>query len=405
MKIHLHLVEQVINCLMEIFHEQKHADKAIERLFKANSRWGARDRRFFAEAVYEIVRHRRYFDFLAFGSQKSFFMEESRRSIQRLIQVHLYLKEDEWYEFDQADKTFSADIVEGRLNKSVSSEVLYSFPDELANIFKKQFQKDYEQVLKSLNEPAQVYLRVNTLKGNLEQLKLELIADNIEIEAIESIPNCVRLKERKNTFNSQAFKKGLFEVQDAASQKIALLVDPQPSERICDACAGGGGKSLHLASLMKNKGKIIAMDIHEWKLTELKKRASRTGVDIIETKIIEGTKTIKRLEKSFDRVLLDVPCSGSGVFRRNPDAKWKVHGEDLERLNGIQKEILNDYAKMTKPKGILVYATCSLLESENQKQVIDFLASHPEWKLIKEEVYRPDIHGFDGFYGACLQRQ
>ena len=391
---------------MEVFHERKYADKAIEKLFKSNSRWGSRDRRFVAEAVYEIVRHRRYFDYLAFGTQKSYFRKETRRSIQRLIQVHLYFTEpDEWYEFDEPDKTFTPEMIEARQEKNVSPEVQYSFPDEIVGIFKKQFGDQYATILQSLNQPAQVYLRVNTLRGKLEDLKTQLAVDNIEVDAVPDIPNCVQMRERKNTFNTQAFKKGLFEVQDAASQKIAILVDPQPGERVCDACAGGGGKSLHLASLMKNKGKIISMDIHEWKLAELKKRAARGGVDIIETKLIDSTKAIKRLEKSFDRVLLDVPCSGSGVFRRNPDAKWKLTMEDLERLQQTQKEILDDYSKMVKANGRLIYATCSLFEVENQKQVSDFIKRHPEWTLIKEEIYRPDLQGFDGFYGAVLQRK
>ncbi len=388
---------------MEIFHERKYADKAIEKLFKANTRWGSRDRRFFAEAVYEIVRHRRYFDYLAFGSQKSYFMEETRRSLQRLIQVHLFLAGEDWYDFDEPDKTFSSDIILNRQEKVTSPEILYSFPDEIIGIFKSQFGEKYPGVLKSLNEPAQVYLRVNTLKGQLDELKKQLAVDNIALDPVPDIPNCVQMRERKNTFSTQAFKNGLFEVQDAASQKIGLLVDPQPGDRVCDACAGGGGKSLQLAALMKNKGKIISMDIHEWKLAELKKRAARGGVDIIETKLIDSTKTIKRLEKSFDRLLLDVPCSGSGVFRRNPDAKWKLTMEDLHRLEQTQREILEDYSKMVKPGGRMIYATCSLFESENQKQVADFLKGHPEWKLIKEEVYRPDMQGFDGFYGAVLK--
>lgn len=403
MKIHLHLVDQVIVCLLSIFHDHRHADKAIESLFKSHSRWGARDRRFVAETVYEIVRHRRYFDYLAFGSQKSYFMEETKRSLLRLIQVHLFIKEGAWFEFDENDSTFSEDILLGRQKKNVSPEVLHSFPDALALLIKKQFQQDYEKVLQSMNQQAEVYLRANRLKATAVEVKEKLHGEDIGAEIISEIPDCLRLTERRNIFATQSFKQGLFEVQDAASQKIALLLGPQPSERICDACAGGGGKSLHIASLMKNKGKVISMDIHEWKLAELKKRAARNGVDVVETKLIEGSKTIKRLEKSFDRVLLDVPCSGSGVFRRNPDAKWKIKSEDLARLNETQKEILNDYAKMVKPKGVLVYATCSIFESENQKQVQTFLENHPEWTLVKEEVYRPDLQGYDGFYGALLR--
>ena len=152
---------------------------------------------------------------------------------------------------------------------------------------------------------------------------------------------------------------------------MAPLLDAKPGERVIDACAGGGGKTLHLAALMKNKGKIIAMDITERKLQSLRERCSRNGVDIAETRVIESMKTIKRLEKSADRVLLDVPCTGLGVLRRNPDKKWKISPEEITRLNALQKEILENYSQMVKIGGRLVYATCSCLPSENEKQVAD----------------------------------
>src|SRR6185369_699383 len=154
-------------------------------------------------------------------------------------------------------------------------------------------------------------------------------------------------------------QEGLFEIQDGASQQVAPMLDPKPGERVIDACAGGGGKTLHLAALMKNKGRIISMDVSEVKLKALRERCSRNGVDIAEVKVIESSKTIKRLEKNADRVLLDVPCSGLGVLRRNPDKKWKLKPEDFIELRKLQAEILESYSEMTKVGGRLVYATCS----------------------------------------------
>jgi 16S rRNA (cytosine967-C5)-methyltransferase len=206
---------------------------------------------------------------------------------------------------------------------------------------------------------------------------------------------------------TECFKKGFFEVQDAGSQMIAPLLNPQPGERVVDACAGAGGKSLHLAACMKNKGKIISMDIHEWKLNELKKRAARGGVDIIETKVIETNKTIKRLENSFDKILLDVPCSGMGVIRRNPDTKWKLSMEEIDRMILLQREILRDYSKMGKSKSTMVYATCSILNRENEDQVKWFLTETEEgksWKLVEEVRLWPHKDGFDGFYAAKMER-
>jgi len=215
------------------------------------------------------------------------------------------------------------------------------------------------------------------------------------------------LAERKNVFVTNAFKNGMFEVQDAASQFIAPMLEVAPGLRVVDACAGAGGKSLHVAALMKNKGKIIAMDIHEWKLGELKKRAARNRVDIIETKIIDSTKVVKRLESSFDRVLLDVPCSGLGVIRRNPDTKWKLSSGEIDRLVELQREILTDYSKMCKSKGLMVYATCSILYKENEEQVKWFLQSEEgqNWTFKKELRLWPHKDQFDGFYAAVLEKK
>jgi 16S rRNA (cytosine967-C5)-methyltransferase len=179
----------------------------------------------------------------------------------------------------------------------------------------------------------------------------------------------------------------------------------EPGHRVVDACAGAGGKSLHLASLMKNKGKIISMDIHEWKLQELKLRARRNKIDIIETRLIDSTKVIKRMADSADRVLLDVPCSGMGVLRRNPDSKWKLTAEEITRLQTLQYELLTSYSQMAKKGGQMVYATCSLLPSENEQQIERFLKEHGEqWSLVKQVNMRPDRDGFDGFFAALLKR-
>jgi 16S rRNA (cytosine967-C5)-methyltransferase len=171
-----------------------------------------------------------------------------------------------------------------------------------------------------------------------------------------------------------------------------------------DACAGAGGKTLHLSALMKNKGRILAMDSEGWKLDELKKRARRSGAANIETRTIDSSKAIKRLDKSADRLLLDVPCSGLGVLKRNPDAKWKLSPEFIDRVRNTQQTIISDYSKIVKPGGMMVYSTCSLLPSENEDQVKTFLSSEKnEFELIEEKKIMPS-EGFDGFYMARLKR-
>jgi 16S rRNA (cytosine967-C5)-methyltransferase len=174
--------------------------------------------------------------------------------------------------------------------------------------------------------------------------------------------------------------------------------------RVIDACAGTGGKTLHLAALMQNKGRIIALDTAIWKLDVLKQRALRAGVAIIETKPIETTKVIKRLAGTADRVLIDAPCSGLGVLRRNPDAKWKITPAKVQKLIAEQREILGSYCRMVKPGGMLVYATCSILPSENRTQVDNFLAAHPEFTFADDKTIGPDTDNCDGFYMARMRR-
>jgi 16S rRNA (cytosine967-C5)-methyltransferase len=246
---------------------------------------------------------------------------------------------------------------------------------------------------------------VNEIKSNIDQVIKELGNEGIAVEPVKQVPGALKLIEKKNVFSTQAFHKGFFEVQDAGSQMISLLLDVRPGMRVVDACAGAGGKSLHIASQMKNKGKIISLDINDRRLKELRGRATRNGVDIIEQKVIDSQKVIKRFENSFDRVLLDVPCTGVGVIRRNPDAKWKLKKSDLENLMETQKEILSTYSQMMKKDGKLVYATCSLFPQENENQVKDFLEKNPNWQLDNQFHVRPDKTLFDGFYAACLVRR
>ena len=184
---------------------------------------------------------------------------------------------------------------------------------------------------------------------------------------------------------------------------ISELLDIQPEQRVIDACAGAGGKTLHMSNIMKNKGRIIALDVEEHKLVELKSRAKRNGLSNIEPKLIES-KTIKRLRDTADRLLLDVPCSGLGVLKRNPDAKWKLKPEFLEEIKQVQATILQDYSKILKSGGKMVYATCSILPSENEKQVEKFLANNPDYFLIKDNKVSPAKSGFDGFYMALIGR-
>jgi 16S rRNA (cytosine967-C5)-methyltransferase len=282
-----------------------------------------------------------------------------------------------------------------------------SIPDWIDAICVEELGEElWNKEMAALNKQAEVILRTNTLNITKEQLKKELAKEDILAEPIKGYNSALRLVERANVFKTQAFKKGFFEVQDASSQLVAEYLDVEPGMKVVDTCAGAGGKTLHIASLTQNKGQIIAMDIYESKLKKLKIRARRNKVHNIDTRVIDSTKPIKKLYNKADRVLIDAPCSGLGVLRRNPDSKWKLQPEFLDNIRTVQQDILQQYAKMVKPGGKLVYATCSVLPSENQQQVDKFLTSEvgKDFTFVKDHKVLAHQSGFDGFYMAQLQR-
>src|SRR5690606_2366880 len=282
-----------------------------------------------------------------------------------------------------------------------------SIPDWLDELGEKELGSElWTKEIRALNQQAEVILRVNTLKTTKEKLHDILLDENFDTEPVKGCPDALKLKERGGVFKTEAFRNGLFEVQDASSQLVAEFLEAEPGMRVVDACAGAGGKTLHLASLMENKGQIISLDIYQNKLNELKRRAKRNGAHNVETRLIDSTKVIKKLHNKADRVLIDAPCSGLGVLRRNPDAKWKLQPEFLNELKITQSQLLKDYSKMVKPEGKMVYATCSILPSENQKQVEFFLNSEDgkEFSLVKEKKIMASESGFDGFYMALLKK-
>ena len=394
MKLYHNLVNAVLDGLSKIFTDLEHADKVIERLLKLDPRWGSRDRRFIAEAIYDVVRWRRWLAAVT---------NTSENNLEAMVAAYLvwrYNELPEWQIFTnyQKDKIFN-DLQADRFSRNIRM----SIPDWLDELGDSELGTLWPQELEALNKPAPVHLRVNTLKIDRQKLLQHLKEESIEARALDHPTSALELLERKNIFRSKAFQAGLFEVQDAASQQVAVFLNPQNGERIVDACAGAGGKSLHLSSIMGNTGKIVAMDTASWKLDELKKRARRAGCSNIETRIIDGTKTIKRIENSADRLLLDVPCSGLGVLRRNPDAKWKLSAESIEQTKKQQNEILNHYHRILKPGGTMVYATCSILPSENYLQVKAFLDTNPKFILEEEKTLLPS-KGTDGIYMARIKK-
>lgn len=401
MKLHRNLVFATIDSLHLIFNEHKQADKVLKNTLKRDKRWGARDRGFIAETTYDIVRWKRLYSKIAEVKEPF-----NRTNLFRLFTVWSTLKGIQIPDWPQFEKTPTRKI-KGRFDElSKIRKYKESVPDWLDDLGLKELGKKWDKEIHSLNQLAEVILRVNTLKTTKEKLQNSLQELEIETESIKGYPQALKLVKRTNVFITEAFKNGWFEVQDASSQKVAKFLNPKPGTRVVDTCAGAGGKSLHIASLMDNKGQVIALDIYKNKLKELKRRAKRNGVHNIETRTIDSNKVIKKLINKADKILIDAPCSGIGVLKRNPDSKWKLQPEFLESIKNTQREILDSYSRMVKTGGQMVYATCSILPSENEKQVQDFLErkSGKEFKFVKEEKVFPSESGFDGFYMALLQK-
>lgn len=398
MEFHRNTVEAVVRSLGEIFNGKKYADKVIERTLKQHPRWGSRDRRFIAETTYEAVRWWRLLQ------EVSGHRALDERAIWNMVGTWLVINGKqlpEWNEF----KDVNPERAKERKEKFRSDrKIRESIPDWLDELGNRELGQSWEKELRALNEQAKVILRVNTLKTSVDGLQKQLAEQAVETNVLDGVPDALVLSKRQNVFQLKEFREGLFEIQDTSSQQVAYFMEPEPGMRVIDACAGAGGKTLHIATLMKNKGKVIAMDVEQWKLDELKKRARRAGVFNVEPKMIESGKTVKKLHETADRLLLDVPCSGLGVLKRNPDAKWKLSPQFIEEVKVKQQEVLNNYSSMLKPGGILVYATCSFLSSENEKQVEKFISEQKGcFELLAEKKIMPS-EGFDGFYMARLKK-
>jgi 16S rRNA (cytosine967-C5)-methyltransferase len=405
-KLHYFLIAQTVEALVDIFGHGFHTDKTISRTMKAHPKWGSRDRRQFAESVYEIVRWWRWHWYLA-GLQDEDCLQPHKATMENVWKVwgaYWMQKTHSHPGFDECmDVTLSE--VESRAEREAPPAVRAAIPDWLNELCWKEIGPGWPDMLRTLNRPADVFLRTNTVKIQAKPLAINLAKEEIQTIYLADHPGTLRLEERQNVFRSSSYRAGLFEVMDINSQAVVPFLQVEPGMSVIDACAGGGGKTLQIASELKGKGKLLALDIHQWKLEELRKRARRGEVPNVETRVIEEG-TIKKLRNSADRLLLDVPCSGMGVLRRNPETKWRISQDEMDRLRLLQADILERYSRLTKPGGKLVYATCSILRTESEDQVKKFLAAHPEeWTLEAEKRLAPGENGGDGFYIARLCRK
>jgi 16S rRNA (cytosine967-C5)-methyltransferase len=302
--------------------------------------------------------------------------------------------------------------------------VLYSYPLWLVERWLTHLgNEETESFCQAGNQIPPTTVRVNTLKTTVATMATSFKDLGFFVESGKFVPEALHLRSIRTDLSSlKQYERGEFQVQDEASQVIAHLLQPQPGERILDACAGLGAKSTHLGQLMENRGEIIALDNQGWKLTRLLENAQRLGVSCVEAMEINLLELVPSGEEfSFDRILLDAPCTGLGVIRRNPDIKWKVKPKDFRRLHLLQRQMLEKLAPLLKSGGVLLYATCTVSKEENEETVQGFLAEHPDYQPESARPYLPlgnaDLvnrsgamqtwphrHGTDGFFAARLRR-
>ena len=389
MKMHRILAEAASGIVKSVFKEHRVLDHALAEAFEENPKWGKRDRGFIAETVFEVVRWRRALGFLADS--------EEANAMCAAQWVRMGFEIPDWWKF----KGLSAEEMVAREADLAAQPrmIRESIPDWLDELGVSELGEAWDAEISALNQRAPVFLRVNMLKGTRAEAIAWLAASNVIATEVSGLPDALALAPGK-MLPKPLRTDGRVEIQDAGSQLIAPLVDPQAGERVIDTCSGAGGKSLHLAALMGNEGRVFAMDVDAKKLAELDRRARRAGASCVKSKLINAATPVDFAEIA-DRLLIDAPCSGLGTLKRQPDLKWRFKPAQLKRVRGIQKELLASYTAMLRPGGRLVYATCSVLPSEN-RAAVDSLLEAGGFSLLEERPVSPAATGFDGFYAAAL---
>jgi 16S rRNA (cytosine967-C5)-methyltransferase len=421
-------LETAIDLLDEILRDDKPADGIVAAYFRARKFIGAKDRKAVASQVWRILRSRAK---LAWGLRAD-------HTTARLLVIADLIRSD-GKSVDALTGPFSGakyepdpmTAYERRVAErfvttnwdSAPRHVTHELPEWLLERFDRAFGPDADAELEALGKEAGFDLRVNTLKATRDDILARLTAEALTPTFTPYSPWGLRLPARVAIGNHAGFQEGTLEVQDEASQLCALLVNAAPGMSVLDLCAGAGGKTLAIAASMENKGRIIACDVSVKRLERSKLRLRRAGVHNATLRILEERdKWIGRQAGAFDRVLVDAPCSGTGAWRRNPDARWRLETSNLVNLKATQDAVLDQAAPLVKAGGRLIYATCSLLTEENSERVTQFLLRHPEFKVLPvPEVWKtvlgtecpsqepfltltPARHGTDGFFVAILER-
>ncbi|HEY2747793.1 MAG TPA: RNA methyltransferase [Polyangia bacterium] len=402
------------------------APAAIARSFRGARELRSVERRFVGEAVYGMIRWRRRVGF-AIGS------ENASPLAQYLVWLALEFPGDPQIETELRvagiDPARVADI-ESRLATIADEDerlaIAQSYPTWLvARLVAERGRDEAGKILAAMNRRAPLVARANRLKNTRDELLAILADEGVPAAPLPLAPDGVELRTHVNAYGLTSFKEGRFELQDAGSQAIAELTAPPPRGVVVDACAGAGGKTLALGALLQNRGRLTAFDPSDDKLEELRTRARRAGLTNVRAIAVDEkapSDAELELRGRADRVLCDVPCSGLGTLRRNPEARWRLQPSDLDELPPVQRAILERYAPLVAPGGRLVYATCTVDAGENDAVVDAFAAAHPEFVAVpaKEILGKaratelgdgvrlrllPSVHDTDGFFAAVLRRK
>ena len=407
------------NALAQLLTFNSPADKTLSHYFRANPKLGHADRGRIAESCFAALRHQR---------SLSARCEPDITPRRLLLTALLVLQGRNLRELEHLLKRGEAEwlgSVKAFDTETLSPAQRADLPDWLYETLVEQWgAAETEALARALKQAAPLDLRVNTLKGEREAVLARLAEDGIAAKALAYSPCAIRLAEKPALARHPLFTEGVIEVQDEGSQLLGLLLAPKRGETVADFCAGAGGKTLLLGALMRNTGRLYAFDVSEKRLAKLKPRLARSGLANVHPIRIESEHDarLKRLAGKMDKVLVDAPCSGLGTLRRNPDLKWRQTPESVAELTQKQAAILNAAARLTRPGGRLLYATCSLLAAENDHIVDAFLSAHPEFSLVpaRTELARlnnadfkdaerlqllPHRHNTDAFYAALMARR
>ena len=422
-------IEAVTEIMDRIADARVPMDSAVGDYMRPRRYIGSKDRAFIAEYAYDMMRHHAR---LGWWCQRLNVRDCARNRVicyLALVRKNSLARFKDLYDGSEhaPDRLNDDELAlintltshDGTAHKDMPLPVLCECPPDYTDVLSAYFGDDFQAEMEAMMHAATLDLRVNTFTCDLEKAAAALAKDGVETTRTPLSPYGLRCVNKAYLSKTKAFNKGWVEIQDEGSQMIAHLCAARPGMQVLDFCAGGGGKTLALASAMQRKGRIVAMDNDSSRLEKGRRRYKKAGIaDIVEVRSLEderNRKWLRRQKEKFDVVLLDVPCSGSGTWRRNPDMRWKNYGPDLDELTAIQSDILERACAAVKPGGHLVYATCSLLPAENEDRIAAFLATHPEFGVVPVDPdlgigspymrLTPHRHNTDGFFTAILCRQ